>query len=153
MTESIVNIAEASTVNILEGAAFIFTEKLAPEEIPQVSESWTQIGVRLEYEGPHSGELRMWIDEPLSKIIAQNMLGLEESEECSEEKEMDAVKEILNMILGNYLTEAFGTEDIYHLGIPRIIPGKLFEESVECPLRFWLSAEEHPMLVSIHPIK
>lgn len=151
MNPSVVEIAEQSTTKILESATFLFTDKLAPEEIPDMEANWQQVGVRLEYHGPHSGELRMWINEPLSKIIAQNMLGLDESEECSEEREMDAIKEVLNMILGNFLTEAFGTDDVFHLGIPRIMAEKEIADSLSNPLRFWLNVEGQPLLVSIHP--
>lgn len=151
MNESLLRIVEASCIHILEHAAFLFTEQMLPEDYPESASQWLPIGVRLEYEGPRSGELRLWIAEPLSRTIAQNMLGLDEMEDCSEEKEMDAVKEILNMILGNFLTEAFGTEVVFHLGIPRIIPEKLLDESLENPYRFWLSAENHPLLISIHP--
>jgi|GEM_PF-909267 len=150
MSEQLIEAAREASVRILECAAFLFTEELAPESIPPHESEWHQIGVSLEYTGPVNGELRMWLSEPLSKTITANMLGVDNRDECSEEREVDAVKEILNMILGNYLTDAYGLEAIFHLGIPRILPPHALLDSYD-DLHFWLDAEGEPFLLSIHP--
>jgi CheY-specific phosphatase CheX len=150
MSDQLINAAREASVRILECAAFLFTDSLPPESVPQHGSQWHQIGVSLEYNGPVNGELRMWLSEALSKTIAVNMLGIEMGENCPEEREVDAVKEILNMILGNYLTEAYGLDAVFHLGIPRLLHPKMLAESYT-DLHFWLDAEGQPFLLSIHP--
>lgn len=139
----------SSAERILEGAAFLFTDELQPMDIPSPHQEWGQVGVRLEFHGPHSGELRMWLPLSLSRMVAVNMLGLDDSEDCSEEKELDAVKEILNMILGNYLTDAYGVQDVYQLGIPRVLHPDEFAPTLDYP-HLWLSVEGQPFLLALY---
>ena len=152
MANDLTTIARDSTLRILEGAAFLFTDLLEPESTPGRKEHWAQLGVRLDWTGPVKGEMRLWINDALAKVIAINMLGLEDGVPCPREREIDAVKEVLNMVVGNFLTEAFGTEAVFHLGIPQTLLSASIVESLDAQDRFWVSAEEQPILVSVHPL-
>jgi len=139
-----------SLVKVLEGAAFVFTDELPPERIPEHGKSWGAIGVGLEFEGSlQRGTVDLWLSEELSDMIAINMLGLEPSDECTEEQSRDASKEILNMVVGIFLTEAFGVEEVFHLGIPRIIPDSAFAESSKLANHFWIDADGHSVMMSL----
>ncbi|HSQ43276.1 MAG TPA: chemotaxis protein CheX [Fibrobacteraceae bacterium] len=150
--ESMVSIARNSAERILGGAAFLFLEDVSPEETPDMA-VWTALGMKLSYEGPVRGELRLWLEEGLAHTLAVNMLGLEDGETIPLARELDAAKEILNMVVGNFITEAFGSEDVYHLGIPEVLDRSEIEESLATPKHFWVDIEGKPALFSLHQEK
>lgn len=150
MHESLIDTAKESAIRILERAAFLFTDEIDSTSIPALGSNWNQKGVALEYTGPVCGELRMWMPESLSRMVAANMLGLDDGAPMELEEEEDALKEILNIILGIYLTEAYGTEPIFHLGIPRVLSTVEWADSVKTEGHFWLAVEGVPVLISVH---
>lgn len=149
MPDQIHEILSRVVPHILEGAAFVFTDDLPPEQRPPTSE-WSAQGVRLTFEGPISGDLRLWAEKSFMIVLAANMLGIEPDDENAEAKAEDALKETLNMIVGTFLTDAYGNEPVFHLGIPESIDATLLSESVADPLNVWLNAEDHPVLFSLH---
>ena len=128
---------EVVAPRILEEVAFVFSEPVDPSEIPD--EDWRPAGAELRWKGPSTGAMRLWVDPALLPILAANMLGIEEDDPISRAKGLDALKEILNMIVGNCLTEAWGPGPVFHLEIPRAI-GAPFSEP-EHPDGIWLSIE------------
>lgn len=150
MDESIVAIAKESAIRILERAAFLFSEDIPENQIPLADTFWRQKGYALDYSGPLKGELRIWLPESLSRVIVSNMLGLDEESEMAQKEEDDAVKEVLNIILGIFLTEAFGTEAVFHLGIPQMLEPDEWNESAQAEGHFWLWVENEPVLMSVH---
>jgi hypothetical protein len=74
------------------------------------------------------------------------MLGIDETEESARDKGFDALKELLNMIVGNLLTELYGAEPIFELGLPRESgAGELHTELTERAC-VWFDAEGEPVL-------
>ena len=128
---------------ILEEAAFIFSQPLEGPDQPD--DEWTPVGVELLWEGPSNGMMRLWAEPALLPVFAANLLGIEEDDPLSAQKGLDAVKEILNMMVGNSLTEAWGPGPIFHLHIPEAVDAAKFTpDRVD---GIWLSAEGRPMLL------
>jgi len=150
MSPNQLTLIKDTVVRVLEGGAFLFVDEIALEATPSPGSNWEQLGVSIDYEGPHLGEIRFWVPKSLANSVAVNMLGLSEDTVVSEQQELDAIKEMLNMIAGNFLTDAFGVEDVYHLGIPFSLLPQDIEVSTNSPDHLWVSAEDHPVLVSIH---
>ena len=128
---------------ILEEAAFLFSEPLDESAIP--SEAWHPVGVELRWNGPSTGVMRLWADPALLAVIAANMLGIDEDDPVSQAKGADALKESLNMIVGNCLTEAWGPGPVFLLDVPRRI-----EESFASAVHddgLWLSTEGKPVFL------
>ena len=150
MQQEQLDMAKEAAIRILERAAFLFTDEIEDEQCPKANSKWGQKGVALDYQGPVSGELRLWMPESLSRLAAANMLGLDEGAPMSEKEEDDAVKEILNIILGIYLTEAYGTEPVFQLGIPRVLPTEEWKISLMASGHFWMAVEGFPVLLSVH---
>jgi CheY-specific phosphatase CheX len=150
MQQSLVDTARESAIRTLERAAFLFTDEITEKKIPQIGDDWQQKGVSLDYTGPFQGELRLWMPESLSRMIASNMLGIDEGMDLAKQEEDDALKEILNIILGIYLTDAYGNEPVFHLGIPQILSSEQWVDSVRANSYFWMDVEGEPVLMSVH---
>lgn len=128
---------------ILEEAAFLFSEPLDDSAIP--SEDWEPEGVELRWNGPSTGAMRAWADPSLLPVLAANMLGIDEDDPVGLAKGSDALKETLNMIVGNCLTEAWGPGPVFHLEIPRRIEGSFLSSDGDDGL--WMCVEGKPVLL------
>lgn len=144
MTPAFTEALSKVAVRILEEAAFLFSDDLAPADRPD--HTWQPIGAGLEYEGSEdAGHVQVWADADMVRSLASNMLGLDEEDPESGAHVADALKELLNMVLGNVLTEVWGTEPVFHLGIPTLLDGS--EWNPQAATRgLWLSVEGHPVV-------
>ena len=130
---------------ILEEAAFVFTDSLLPEDVPDPS-TWEASGVALRFFGTPSGEMRMWASNGFSRCVAANMLGVSEDDPAAAEKGLDALKESLNIIVGNYLTAIYGEAPIFDLGLPEPVDRERLERDFDDPGAVLLAADDHPVL-------
>ena len=102
----------------LENMAFIFTEELLEEDV--LAEPGKCLVVEMRFRGPHRGRVNLAVQYPLSEELAMNMLGIDEEEELTEAMAHDALKEILNMACGQFLTTRFGSQPVFDLTIPEV---------------------------------
>jgi CheY-specific phosphatase CheX len=127
---------------VFEQAAFMFADEV------ETLDCELTIGVSLSFIGENSGTVELWTVRELTLIIADNLLG--ETDTLSEEKlqarQADALKEMLNMIAGNLITDLYGTEPIYNLDIPVVIENPLKPEQVP-ELAARLSVEGLPVML------
>jgi hypothetical protein len=137
------------TVNrILSEAAFIFTDNIEKDAVPDLK-TWEADGVSLTFSGKPSGELCMWVSPGFACFAAANMLGDDADSEESRAKGLDALKELLNMIVGNFITSAYGDTPVFELGIPQNRDRSfLLEDAAEAD-SFWLEADGNPVLFVI----
>lgn len=130
---------------ILEESAYVFTDVL--EDPPaQITADWKATGVKLKFFGKESGEMRMWASDGFAQVVAANMLGIGEEDEQAIQKGMDALKESLNIILGNFITTVYGVELIFDLGLPEAVDPCMLTADMANPEAIWLSAEGYPVL-------
>jgi len=100
---------------MLEEAAFLFTEPLAePPPFPGGA-----VEARIDYRGPHRGELRLVTDAALAATLAANLLGEDECD-ATQGQAGDAVGELLNMFVGVWVVRLFGEHNRCQLGVPRV---------------------------------
>jgi hypothetical protein len=139
--------AITSTVisRIVGDAAFMFTDPLDPSARPALS-GWEVLGVRLSFSGDVSGEFRFWAPVAFSSTVASNMLGLDASDHIPDEKRKDALKEIVNIIVGNFLTDMFGTDVVATLGLPKLIDQSSLPADYGSADALWLAIEGDPVL-------
>ncbi len=102
---------------VLANLAFMFTDD--GEFDPPMGERWLETAIS--YEGPVSGSLRLTCTGTFATQLAANLLGVESGKETTEQESNDAVKEFMNVICGQYLTAAYGTEDVFNLTIPEVL--------------------------------
>ncbi len=130
---------------VLSESAFIFTDPIEEDKKPDVNE-WDVKGVSLSFSGHCNGRLSMWAGNEFLRCAAANMLGLDEDSDSVREKIIDALKEILNIIVGNLLTEVYGTEPIFDLSIPEKLSNESVKIDYDPEKAIWLEAEGNPVL-------
>ena len=105
-----------SAKDTFEQLAFIFAYS---SDCP-VDEPWEKpcITARSHFSGPAEGMISVSVSEDILLSLTCNMLGLDQDDPSALEKEQqhDAFMELLNVISGNFLPEAFGTEAVFDLG-------------------------------------
>ncbi|MBN2714771.1 MAG: chemotaxis protein CheX [Deltaproteobacteria bacterium] len=109
---------------VLEDAAFIFTE-VADESLQFNSDI---LKSSIHYNGQEDGILSLAVDKITAKTVAANLLGIEPSDEDAEEKSVEAVSEILNIVCGVFLERWLGGQNHCRLGIPSTVSLTAAEE-------------------------
>jgi len=139
---------KAVVVRVLEDAAFVFSDDLPPDAHPSEAD-WNPPGVSLTFTGETSGTFRLWADEPLLRVLSANMLGLEPGSGNAAEKGSDALRETANIILGHLLTDHFGTEAVFDLGLPSIADPARAKSDCLDDAGVWLRAEGNTLLAVV----
>jgi hypothetical protein len=146
MSDNKINNTAAAVINrIIGDAAFMFIDSVGANARPAL-ETWQPLGVALSFSGDISGEFTFWAPPALARGFATNMLGVDSSESISPEKEKDALKEIVNIIVGNFLTEMFGTGVEATLGLPCLIDRTVLASDYGDPDALWLTVENEPIV-------
>ncbi|MDD5674716.1 MAG: chemotaxis protein CheX [Chitinivibrionales bacterium] len=130
---------------IVGDAAFMFADELKTEARPQPGQ-WRAQGVALDFNGEVSGRFRLWVGPSLALQFAANMLGLEADDALSEIKKQDALKEMLNIIVGNFLTESFGPAASFAMGLPQTLSDDKLGPDCANVNAVWLAVEGSPVL-------
>ena len=104
-----------SAKNNLEQLAFIFAYS---SDCP-ADEPWERsyITARAYFSGPVEGMISISVSEDILLSLTCNMLGFDQ-DDClvlEKDKKHDAFMELLNIISGNFLPEAFGTKAVFNL--------------------------------------
>ncbi len=74
----------------------------------------------MQFRGAESGEMGIAVPSEAGGVLASNILGLEEGEEAAAEKAVDALKELLNIVCGQFLTTVFGEGPVFNLSVPEV---------------------------------
>jgi hypothetical protein len=134
---------------VFEGAAFVFSDELDATAAPKPG-VWRADGVSLAFKGPRSGGIRLWAEESLGRIVAANMLGLDATDPSIGGRRTEALKELLNIVVGRFITTAFGDDRIFDLGLPATVDFAILKDDMESRNRAWLSAEGTPVLLVLN---
>ncbi|MFW5775250.1 MAG: chemotaxis protein CheX [Chitinivibrionales bacterium] len=134
------------TVNkVLCDGAFIFIDVLEDEAIPDEG-GWSPVCTVISFSGHRRGSMSLWCEEPFLHLAAANLLGQDENSPDAKQKGWDAIKEILNMIAGNLLSDIFGSQPVFDLGLPAVVDQQEAEEQLVNVEKLWVEAEGHPVL-------
>jgi CheY-specific phosphatase CheX len=98
----------------------------------------------VDFRGPVSGAFRLALPESIVPALANNMLGRDESEACTDDEKRDAVGELANVICGNLLAEMAGPKPVFRLDAPKVEgpapqAGAALEGSGTTRTRVWLA--------------
>ncbi|HUV49806.1 MAG TPA: chemotaxis protein CheX [Anaerolineae bacterium] len=99
-----------SIFEVFKKMFFVFLEPLDDEG------NGYDVEAAIRFEGPVSGEIRIFLSTDLVKTMVQNMLGLQEDEITMQSME-DCSKEAVNMICGNFLGR-FDSTKVFNLSVP-----------------------------------
>jgi CheY-specific phosphatase CheX len=103
--------------DILERTAFMFPEPVENYD-EAVFEEFQPVMATLSYSGDGEGDIALIVPVEMCIELAMNLLGEDIDPEDPGEKPQDAVKEILNIIAGQLLTEVFGETAVFNLTPP-----------------------------------
>jgi len=99
----------------LASLAFMFVDD---EPIsPSPGETWFEATIR--YKGPRSGRLRLFCPRSFTTTLAANLLGVNPEDRQANSKAVDAVKELMNILCGQLVTQVYGYDVLFNLSIPR----------------------------------
>jgi CheY-specific phosphatase CheX len=119
-----------SVVNkVLETWAMVFVDPLN-EDTSSAFANYTDIACSaILFKGVIEGKLLVIAPKELAVTIATNVLGCD-PEDVSEESVSDVMKELANVIGGNFVTEAYGTDTAFEI-VPPIYSSFNKEQFVE----------------------
>ena len=134
--------------DVFESLSFMFGESIDLDEVDSASESF--INASISYKGNRAGALILIVSDKTAKILAYNILGIDEDEEdLPFESSMDALKELLNTICGQFMTAMFGDEPVFDLTVPEtsIISLDEWQKSVDSGNFLALNVDDEPILI------
>ncbi len=103
-----------------EGFAFMFCEPFEGDSPPPACGPCLQ--VHMSFQGPIAGTLTLAVPKPLCAEIAANALGLDMEGAANTSSMHDAIKELLNVTCGQFLTAYAGEEPVFDLSVPSVAP-------------------------------
>ncbi len=113
--------------DVFSSTAFIFPE---PADLSDGIDLDKQdmIAAELVYKGHREGILTLIVPLDLCTELSDNMLGEEVTENEDMENKLDAIKEMLNIIAGQLLTQLHGDEAVFNL--TELIARKLYQNDI-----------------------
>ena len=76
----------------------------------------------MHFEGVFRGTVYLSAQRPFMDMLARNLLGYDSEDSVSTDNAEDALREMANVVLGNFLTEAYGTDTPFSLTNPSVTP-------------------------------
>ncbi|MBN4061186.1 chemotaxis protein CheX [bacterium AH-315-I18] len=108
---------------VMESMAFIFVDPTPSDSLDVENEIvGSYLHAHMKFTGPHTGSINLHLPTVMMSAISANMLGVNEDDEDALSQQLDAVRELLNVICGQVLTEIWGTEPVFDLCIPTVDP-------------------------------
>ncbi|MFC1537555.1 chemotaxis protein CheX [Gemmatimonadota bacterium] len=134
---------------VLEQMAFMFADQCEKEDLSE--EPGDCFLVKMNYLGPQKGTVTVATQAGLGKEVGSNMLGVD-LEEMTETMVGDALKELLNMSCGQFLTAHFGNEPVFDLTVPEIsrIDDEQWKELASSPSSFLYEVDDYQLVISVN---
>lgn len=130
---------------VLEQMCFLVPDALGPGP----ADLDPRPSVWLHFRGPFAGRLQLACDESLMAEIATNMLGLEDAPDSM--RQLDALRELANVICGNLLPRVGGTQAVFQVEPPRIERRKSLRGNADATVR--LSFDGRSLDIWLLPIE
>ncbi len=103
---------------VLQEQAFMFAEHCNSDDIETPNPPFMY--ARIKFTGPFDGRLGLVFPRELSIELIANMLGVEAEDIGGDDDAADALKELLNIVCGQFLAAAFGRTLVFDLSTPTI---------------------------------
>ena len=105
--------------DVLMNYAFMFGDSCPKNELPLNGDN--HIHATISFGGDQAGILGISTSSNLCLQLAANVLGIDIEEENSMSEAYDALKELINIVCGQFLTKVYGDTGIFDLSPPNII--------------------------------
>lgn len=103
---------------VLEQTAFMFAEETAKNRCSLLDNSF--FCSTISFKGPSEGNITLCVPESISSEIAANTLGIDSDQNTSPQMLEDTVKELTNILCGQFITEVEGTVPVFSFSPPVI---------------------------------
>lgn len=100
----------------VETLAFMFAEPANKDDLHAQGSEF--IEVKMGFAGGMQGAMALVVPAEMPVRIAANVLGMEPDDEFVVERGIDAVKEVLNVTCGRFLTLYAGEKPVFDLSVP-----------------------------------
>jgi CheY-specific phosphatase CheX len=145
-TDNINTLAEVA-IEVLERYAFLLGGPPGREDGPAVlpEPSWI---VTIAFTGPRAGGVGMVVSPGLARQAAANLYDAMPAD-GGDEQARDAVKELVNIVCGNYLQRMEGGEVVFNFAVPalRVVAREAAREYVKGRPQAALAVEGHPLVL------
>lgn len=137
----------AVTSRVLEQTAFMFPEPAEINDGFSFGEC-EMINATVKFDGEENGMISLIIPYELCRELSSNMLGEDIDKTDSDEREMDAAREVVNMIAGQVLTDLYGETAVFNLRPPETVrlSSDDFHEVIEKRDYACSIADDHPII-------
>ena len=105
--------------DVLMNYAFMFGDVCPKDELASDGDSY--IHSTISFSGDQAGILGISTSPDLCLQLAANVLGIDIEEENSMSEAYDALKELINIVCGQFLTKVYGDTGTFDLSPPNII--------------------------------
>lgn len=129
---------------VFQNMAFLFCD---PVEDDFKESDLTGLRARMVFHGVLNGDMTIWLEQSIIHELAINMLGLEIEDELGTSEYEDALKELLNVLVGQFLVAAAGDEPLFDLSVPILL-----DESKSDFSTLWKSTSAIKYLIDDRPI-
>jgi chemotaxis protein CheY-P-specific phosphatase CheC len=135
--------------HVLEDWAMMLVDPMEPNSLTSIFEDESLFRSSVFFKGPKSGTISIIAPKAFLAQLRENLLGGEEDEGGSCFLEEDGLKEMANVLAGNYLTEAFGDELVFDLMSPQIAAFPLvdLEGTIGSSELAYFLADDTPLVV------
>lgn len=150
MDYNVLAVLRAASEEVLGEMAFMFCEPMDEDVMKKVPHlEWNQGSMT--FSGPLRGKLQAAAGKNFCRCLAGNMLGLEPDEPEPERYAADALKELLNVICGRFLSDAFGIETVFNLESPVISvkDGLYMQNMIHADSTLLFNVEEEVLAVTL----
>lgn len=113
-----------------ESLAFMLLMADEDDEVLQAQEK-PKISGSISFEGHFRGSVFLSASTEMLPALAANMLGLEDCDTPSLEQQLDAFKELLNVVCGNLLPKIAGSEPVFNVHAPEILSDEGVPQTVD----------------------
>lgn len=138
-----------TSVRVLEDWAMMMVE---PSDVAPDSSSETLLVASVQFKGAVSGSVEVTATDEFARTLASNVLGISIDDEGISAYGIDSLKEFGNILTGNFLTEAYGSDTVFSLSIP--IVSKKADDQTRSQvnderLNFIFEADSCPVAITI----
>ena len=106
--------------SVIKTMASLPVETVDPRDLPEMEAPL--LHAHIGFAGKESGEIGLLFDPDLATLLAARILGLEDKGQLLDDMIEDAIKELLNVACGQFLTTSFGETPVFSLTVPHVFP-------------------------------
>lgn len=102
--------------DVLGNLAFMSISDDPRDESAITAAEWIEAGIS--YRGPFAGAITLRCTQDFAYELAGNLLSVSPDDPEAQPKSIDAVKELLNIVCGRFITNVYGVEPVFDLTPP-----------------------------------